>query len=184
MVRFLRVVPILLLSCTAWAAESRPAVCVPNEVPRSWSRKEIHEAALPPASGAAYVLAWQIVEDERPLRVESCLVLTLTKNEKGKQVWCLTHLYRHPAEEKPRWRLSMSHLTGAKGTKYWPGLWLWHYKQFNSRPSNKEVYAALSPEEVNWSFTLDTGWRYVSCGVCEKTWQAALGEKPTRFFGR
>jgi hypothetical protein len=31
---------------------------------------------------------------------------------------------------------------------------------------------------------LEDGWRFVGCGVCEENWRAALGEKPTRFFGR
>jgi hypothetical protein len=30
----------------------------------------------------------------------------------------------------------------------------------------------------------DSEARFVGCGVCEKSWQEAIGEKPTRFFGR
>jgi hypothetical protein len=100
-------------------------------------------------------------------------------NNKG---YYLAHLYRHPNDKQPEWRESMTHVTGAKGTKYFPGLWLFHCKRFETKPGNKEVYAALSSEEVDWTFRLEGGWKYVGCGVCERSWQEAIGEKPTRFF--
>jgi hypothetical protein len=63
-------------------------------------------------------------------------------------------------------------------------LWLFHAKRFKGRPSNKDIYGALSIEDVNWRFELEKGWRFVGCGVCEKSWDKAIGEKPSRFFGR
>src|SRR5688572_16148480 len=56
------------------AAEPPPPV--PNELPRAWSLEEI-ALQMPPfeTPGRVYVLAWSIVEDERPLRVERCLAL-------------------------------------------------------------------------------------------------------------
>jgi hypothetical protein len=68
--------------------------------------------------------------------------------------------------------------------KYYPGLWLFHATQFKKRPTNKKLYAALSFEEVDWTFRQEKGWKFVSCGVCEKSWQEVTGEKPTKFFGR
>lgn len=73
------------------------------------------------------------------------------------------------------------HVSGAPGTKYFPGLWIHHCKRFKERPGNKEIYAALS-EEVGWSFEQDHGWRFVACAVCEKSWEEAIGERPERFF--
>jgi len=155
---------------------------VPNELPRSWSMEEICKAAPPyGGEGRVYVLAWQIIEDDRPMRIESCLVLQVLENEKR---YTLSHLYRHPDVKKPEWNLSMTHVSGEKGTKYYPGLWLFHAKGFKARPTNKDVYGALSMEDVNWRFELEKGWRFVGCGVCEKSWEEAIGEKPSRFFGR
>jgi hypothetical protein len=78
----------------------------------------------------------------------------------------------------------MTHVTGKEGTKYFPGLWLFHSERFKARPTNKDLYAALGFEQVNWRFDLEKGWQFVGCGVCERNWLEAVGEKPTRFFGQ
>jgi len=155
---------------------------IPDELPRSWSLEEI-EKQTPPygAKGRVYVLAWKVMEDDRPLRVESCLVLKALDKNKG---YSLAHLYRHPAEKKPEWQLSRLHVSGKEGTKYFPGLWISHYKLFKNRPGNKDLYASLSWEDVGWSFGQEEGWKFVSCCVSEKNWQAVIGEAPTQFFGR
>jgi hypothetical protein len=176
---------ILLVACTALPFAGCQRGSVPNELPRSWSLAEMTEATPPyRVEGRVYALAWQVVEDERPVRVESCLVLKVLEQEDGHGRWCLAHLYRRPDEEKPEWSVSMIHVTGKEGTRYFPGLWIHHSKRFQDRPGNKELYASLAPEEVGWSFEQEKGWKFVGCGVCEKSWREALGERPTRFFGR
>jgi hypothetical protein len=158
---------------------------VPDALPRSWSLEEISKAAPPyGAEGRVYVLAWTVVEDSRPLRVESCLVLKILNEESENGRWCLAHLYRHPVDQKAKWRLSLTHVSGEPGTKYFLGVDLFHAKRFDEKPGNKELYAALAFEEVNWNFELEKGWTVVGCGVCERSWQEAVGEKPTRFFKR
>ncbi len=172
----------LLFICALWLAPYLGQNPVPNELPRSWSLEEIAKKTPPyGADGRVCVLAWKVVEDERPVRVESCLVFKVLSKNKG---YCLAHLCRDPAQEKAEWHLSMTHVKGEKGTKYYPGADILHAKRFEARPGNKELYGSLSFEEVNWSFEQETGWKFVSCGVCEKSWQAAIGEKPTQFFGR
>src|SRR5262249_795195 len=71
------------LCATLWAVYQR-AAAVPNELPRSWSLGEI-AAQTPPygTGGRVYVLAWKVVEDDRPLRVESCLVLKVLDADDG-----------------------------------------------------------------------------------------------------
>jgi hypothetical protein len=166
-------------------AQEKAKKTIPNELPRSWSFEEIVKAT--PPSGVkdpVYVLAWSVTEDDRPCRVESCLVMRILEKDDGYGRWCLAHLYRHPDDKKPEWRVSMIHVSGEKGTKYYPGLWIHQCMRFKEKPGNKELYAALPTEEVRWSFDQEKGWRFVSCGVCEKSWQEAIGEKPTRFFGK
>jgi hypothetical protein len=76
-----------LLHTTAWAT-TLPALCGPapaadtpkndvlNELPRSWDIAEIAKAAPPcGGEGRVYFLAWQVRQDGRPMRVESCLAL-------------------------------------------------------------------------------------------------------------
>src|SRR5262249_55407689 len=147
------------------------AVGADNELPSSWNLADIDKAILPKsAKGRLYVLAWHIMEDHRPLRVESCLVLK--ELDDG---YCLVHLYRHSPEWNPAWKQSMIHVMGEPGTKNFPGMWYWGYKCFKERPGNKEVYASLGWDEVNWSFKLEKGWRCINCCVCTKAWQEATG---------
>jgi hypothetical protein len=172
------------ICATLWAVYQR-AAAVPNELPRSWSLGEIARQSPPYGTGGrVYVLAWKVMEDDRPLRVESCLVLKVLDADDGHGRWCLAHLYRRPLEKEPEWQLSMTHVSGAPGTKYFPGLMIHHSKRFVERPGNKELYASLSVEDVGWTFEQEDGWKFVSCGVCEANWQAAVGEAPTRFFGK
>src|SRR5262245_30834736 len=93
---------------------------VPTELPPSWSLEDIAKESPPYGTNdPVHVLAWKIVEDERPLRVESCLVLKVLGRNNG---YTLSHLFRHPAGKKPEWQLSVAHVSGKEGTKYFPGL--------------------------------------------------------------
>jgi hypothetical protein len=180
---FLITVGASLFIGAVWPAPYAQEKPVPNELPRTWSLDEIaKETPSYGVDGRVFVLAWKIMEDHRPLRVESCLVLKVLDKNEG---YCLAHLFRHPSQKKPEWHLSTTHAIGGEmGTKYFTGLDIFHAKRFKARPGNKELYAALSFEEVNWTFAQEKGWKFVSCGVCEKSWQEVIGDKPTQFFGR
>ena len=157
----------------------------PNDLPKSWDIAEIQKATPPyGADGQVYVLAWKVEEDDRPLKVERCLVLRVLDKDDGYGRWCLASLYRHPDDKTPEWRLSMIHVLGEKGTKTYPGMWIHHSKRFKEKPGNKELYATLPLEDIRWSFDPDKDWKLVNSGVCEKNWETAIGEKPTKFFSK
>ncbi len=178
------------------AYSQKPEKPIPNELPRSWNLEEIAKATPPYGTeGPVYVLAWQVLEDDRPWlrrrRVAASALRTVltTKTTDTAQVGaCLRidilGIVRHPGGKEPEWQLSMIHVLGEKDGKLDTGRWIFHSKRFKTRPGNKELYAALSHTEVGWSFEQENGWKFVSCGVCEKSWQEVIGEKPTRFFGR
>jgi len=154
-------------------------------LPAGWKLAEIAKE-MPPygAEGKIFVLAWMIKEDDRPLRVETCLVLKEMSEESEQGRWCLAQLYRHPNSKKPEWQLSSTHHSGGEpGTKYFAGLDILHAERFKKKPSSKTIYDALGWEQVNWTFELEKDWKLVGCGVCEDAWQTAIGEKPTKFFG-
>jgi hypothetical protein len=177
----LSLLAITVTGCSPHRSQHRP---VPNELPRSWSLEDISKATpLSTAGGRVYVLAWKVVQDERPVRVERCLVMRVLDLNDGDGRWILAHLARRPDEDNPEWRVATSHISGKPGTKYFPGLTVRHYKRFKDQTGNKDVYASLSKEEVAWSFGQDTDCKFVGCAVCENSWQAALGESPTLFFG-
>jgi hypothetical protein len=159
---------------------NNPQWVVPNELPRNWSIADIAAAANPPGDGRVYVLAWQIRQDNRPLRVESSLAVKVLGDEKK---YIITHLFRHPDTKDSKWQESMLHATG--GSAGPTGTWYYHTKLFEGRPGNKELYAALkSPEDLHWRWEPDPGWQLIGCGVCEASWQVITKEKPTRFFGK
>jgi hypothetical protein len=168
---------ILLAAGSAAGAAPKAASC---GYPRSWKLAEI-AAALSPLDpkDRTYVLAWKVVEDDRPLRIESCLVLKVLDRGEG---YMLGNLYRHPDDKKPEWNLAMTHVSFKEGTDGYPGLMYTHFQRFDARPRNDELYAALRFEEVNWKFEIEEGWKVLGCGVCNASWLEALGEEPTRFF--
>lgn len=161
----------------------------PHGIPSSWNLDEIARETPPygyEGMKGVYVLAWAIREDDRPLKVEECVVMRVLEEDDGQGRWCLAHLWRQPDSRNAKWKLSTIHVSGAEGTKYWPGMWIHHAVRFKTRPTNKELYASLADglEGVRWSFELDPGWRYIDCGVCEQNWQTVTGEKPTQGFKR
>jgi hypothetical protein len=187
----------LVSSCAALAIvlTGKPAQ---DELPDSWNLAEIAEQ-MPHGGGRLYVLAWEVRGDDSGPQSESCLVLKVLDKNEG---YALAHLYRRPADEAPKWQLAMTHVVGEKGTKYYPGMWLWHYKLFKEKPGNRELYAALSSEEVDWRFEKSFGqeqeWQryfrwlfgrkegreFARCKVCERNWLEAIGEKPAALPGR
>ena len=174
----------------AWVAAAapvpngaRPKDAAPSELPRGWDLAEIEEAAPPyGAGGRVSVLAWKVVEDDRPLRVETCLVLKDLGGEAKDRRWCLAHLYRHPLDKDPAWRLPPVWVSPPAPLGPEKAVVVDHFKRLKAKPGNKDVYDALG--DVQWRFELEKGWKLVGCGVCEKTWEAATGERPTRFFER
>ncbi|MBX9623949.1 MAG: hypothetical protein K2X82_09090 [Gemmataceae bacterium] len=152
------------------------------ELPRGWDLKEIEEATPPyGAAGTVHVLAWLVQVDDRPLRVETCLVLKDLGRESEHGRWCLAHLYRHPLGEDNTWRLPLPWVSPPPPLGPEEPVAISHAKRFKTRPKNKDVYTSLG--DLRWRFNVDKGWKLVSCAVCERNWEAAVGEKPTRFFG-
>src|SRR5262249_22294025 len=149
-------VPVVLalsVACTVLSGAKPKDESVPNELPRSWSLEEIAKATPPLGTeGRVYVLAWSVLQDDRRLRVESCLALRVLDKDDGHGRWCLAHLGRHPKDNKPEWQLAFSHILGAQDAKSLTGKWVFHQKWFKKKPGNKEIYASFSVEEVDWSF--------------------------------
>src|SRR5262245_30489759 len=74
---------------------------VPTEEPaKRWDLTRIAVAAPPRSDdGPTHILAWKIVEDDRPWCVESCLVLKqLQQATKDQGRWMIASLTRVPAE--------------------------------------------------------------------------------------
>jgi hypothetical protein len=176
------------LACGVVAASPIPGDTLTDEqkrsleLPRTWELKDI-AAEAPPygAEGKVYVLAWLIKEDDRPLRVESCLVLKDLGKDDEHGRWCLSHLYRHPDGRDNAWTLPPLWVSPPPPLGPKEPVAIDHAKRLKKKPTNKDVYEAA--KDVQWRFAVDEGWKLLSCAVCERNWFAAVGEKPTRFFG-
>ena len=143
--------------------------------PKARAIEEIAKAADPSATpGNTHVLAWKIIEDNRPFRVEYCLVLCRLKEREKKDVWLLASLARNEASKQ--WSIASLHWLAADRR----GGWIWHYKRFDKRPTNKDIYQFM--EEHKWHLGADPGWRLLGGAVCKRTWHAIVNEKPTRDF--
>lgn len=153
----------------------------PNELPRGFLRDDIARAAPPYGCDDArtHVLAWIVRQDERPLRVESCLVLKVLKEDSERGRYCLSHIYRHPNAAEPEWRLPPLWISPPGDV---PIVTIEHFKRFKEKPTNKAVAGML--KDVQWSFAFEKGWQVIGCGVCEVAWERATGERPTKFFER
>lgn len=158
----------------------------PDKLPASWKLDEIAKGAPPYGLGTegVYVLAWQTWWDGQPPQGGSCLVMRVLEEDDGYGGrWHLSHLYQR-SDKDPKWRISTAHIT--EGKELWQSRWVFHSKRFRNRPTNNDLYAALTDHRdgVPWSFALEPDSTVVDCGVCEQNWLKVTGEKPTQFFNQ
>jgi hypothetical protein len=171
----------MTLACLIWFTGEQPPstkMRQTSELPEGWRLEDI-DKAIPPyrVRGTTFVLAWKIVEDDRPLCAEQCLVLKHMEETDRKERWVLASVYRHP-KLRNVWELSM--LATAPDPLFREPSEIWHYQYLVRRPTNKDVYNFM--DDVNWKLDADKGYRLVDGRVCQRAWEAGVGEKPTRSF--
>lgn len=137
-------------------------------LPAGWKLDEM-VAAFGPAKGAtARVLAWQIDEDSRPLRVESVLLWLERPGGKG---YGLVNLYRHPQDKQPSWHLSMVYDAPHVG-----------FVLVRERPDRAVLDKFLV--DTWWTFGPRDGFRLMGSEVCAAAWQQAFGKPPWRAYAK
>lgn len=143
----------------------------PDRLPSGWVVNDLASAAGDKSGPTdVRVLVWQIMEDDRPLYVESCVVWLHWKDGRD-YPWRLAHLYRHPKDQQPppEWRLSM--------------VWDVPYtsrQEFDHPPTNADVNQFL--KDTWWKFEPEDRWRLLDAAVCVNTWREVIGEEPTKFY--
>jgi uncharacterized protein (TIGR03067 family) len=149
-----------------------------REIPKAWRLEDIEDAAPPRSdAGPTHVLAWKIVEDDRPLRLEYCLVLKeLKKPKKDKGQWVLASLVRNPAKGK-EWNFVTIWISPDPDFKNPP--FIMHIEEYKDRPKNVEIYRFM--DKYRWTLGSGDGWNLIDGGVCA-AWEKAVCEKPTRSF--
>lgn len=163
------------------AATPGKASTIPTkELPKDWVLENIVDA-MPPRSddGPTHILAWKVIEDDRPVRVEYCLAIKqLRKPTENQEQWVLASLAHNPREGK-EWNFVTIWITPDSEAKNPP--FIMHVKKYRERPTNAEINAFM--DEFGWAFRADEGWTLIDGGICE-AWEKVVGEKTNRSFQR
>ncbi len=152
---------ILVFGITFLAGIDPPFPLRTDPTPKEWHLDRINDG-LPYRweKGTVHVLAWEVVEDDRPWKYTQALVLKRfdQPTEKGGNVWLLAHLYHHPDDRQWPWRASMRipppYPVGAKTPKY-SDAQLYGHEFYKQLPTDRQVAAFL--RESNWRPTLGPG---------------------------
>lgn len=149
-----------------------------KEIPKAWRFDDIADAAPPRSdAGPTYVLAWKIVEDDRPLRVEYCLVLKeLKKPTKEQGRWVVASLARNPAKGR-EWNFETIWITPDPDFKNPP--FIMYVEEYKNRPKNQDIHRFM--DKYRWPLGADRDWKLIDGGVCA-AWEKVLREEPTRSF--
>lgn len=132
-------------------------------LPADWKPAEMATAATRTDTPivSAQILAWQVDEDDRPLRVERVL-LWLKLRDNGP--YMLAHIYRHPKSEN-RWRVSQVYDVPYVGSQ-----------SYAKRPGKTELERFIG--DSWWHFAATDGFRLLGAEVCAEAWQGAFGKRP------
>jgi len=144
------------------SAAAREAGC--ERFGKQWTLAAILEGALfvgDPDVQTARVLAWQITEDDRPLRVEGALLWIAFKNKQ----WRLTNLYRHPQDKSTLWQRSVFDDSPLVG-----------YQSYPAPPMKAQLEDFL--KATQWPFKPERHWRLRDSEVCVEAWKTAFNAPP------
>jgi hypothetical protein len=159
-----------------YATEARPveAASAACAVPPGWDVAVMAREVFDFAIQEGNILAWKIEEDDRPLRIESAIILIRhipAGSSAGLALgwpFILAHVYRHPQDDN-RWHVAMVTDVAYTGMT-----------QFVEQPTAAQLATFL--EDTWWTFgARDQDYRLLGAGVCGEAWRALFGvEPPTR----
>ena len=146
-----------------------------DRLPETWNLVEITDAALRDGETAiaSDVLVWQIKEDCRPRRVESC-IMWLHLADQIKPKWRISHLGRTPLERRNQWENYI----------VWDGPYI-YYRDFDHPPSSAEILSFVSATCWTWELNefddaetmrVLKGFKYLDGRVCLSNWKIRTGE--------
>jgi hypothetical protein len=122
----------------------------------------------------AKMLAWKVIEDERPLRVHYCILWIRLNNPNE---WVLVNVARNRYSLQPwsPWsRIRQTYFTSdmANPFLFYP-FWI---KFFDHSPTTPEIETFLVANQ--WS-SLE-GFKLVDGEICTKAWKNVTGEEPQK----
>jgi hypothetical protein len=128
-------------------------------------RETARTLACAPADAPARLLAWYVMEDNRPLRNDNALLLVEHSSSSSPR-YTLVSVYRHATNRE--WNTAGSFHDPTEPVR-----------TFDHRPTRKEIDAFLA--QADWTFA--DGWgRVIAGNVLDDEWRAATGAAPWHAF--
>ncbi len=135
----------------------------------TWDLDILYETArmyaCAPGSATSRLLAWFVMEDDRPLRNDNALVV-IEHTTTSPARYTLVAMYRHSVNRE--WNIDASFHSTAEPVR-----------TFDHRPTHAEIDDFLARNE--WTFVDDWG-RVIAGNVIDDEWLAATGERPWHAF--
>jgi hypothetical protein len=135
-----------------------------ERLPLGWTLDGMLQALAPDKPQrpkAVRVLAWQVDEDDRPLRVERVLLWVALRDSR----WTLAHLYRHPRDEENSWHVSKVYDAPYIGIDW-----------YSAAPTRDDLEKFL--KGTWWHFRPSDGFQILGSEVCKAAWQDSFGGPP------
>lgn len=150
--------------------DPHPPALAPSRLP-AWDLEILDETAralaCAPASAPTRLLAWYVIEDDRPLRNDNALLLVENTTVDPPR-FSLVSVYRHATNHE------------------WNTIGSFHDRRepvrtLDHRPTRAELDAFI--EQSGWSF-VDSWGKIIAGNVIDEHWRAATGEAPWHGFPR
>lgn len=149
--------------------QGQPKV-VPTELP-PWPSRVAVDAACEHAGAqtgsVAYLLAWNVIEDERPLRNHNVAYAVAHRPTRdGREPWSIVVMYRHANND------------------WWNVAWSFHSRarpvhHFRERPTRVQVDQVL--EENDWQFEREhQDFRLLAGNVIDEVWPVVTGDRAVK----
>ncbi len=124
--------------------------------------------ACAPVGSKAHLVAWSVIEDDRPLRNHNALFAIEHVTEAGPPKWTLVDMYRHATNDG--WNIHVNfHMQTRPVVPY------------DHAPKNAEVYEMLETNGWQWDQGVH-GFRLLAGNVIDPEWKAVTGTAPGRMF--
>jgi hypothetical protein len=158
-----------------------PPIAGGTPLPTDWDLKALLASAcgyacVLRAPATAQLLAWSVIEDDRPLRNLNALVLVDTHARGAERRWVLVQMYRHATNRW--WNIDRSNHSGSKPIA-----------PFDRPPDNTAILGLLERNQWLWQDErYNNGARWVdgfrirAGNVLDEVWRQALGRSPARLF--
>jgi len=143
----------------------------PTEMPE-WSLDALRDFACAyacaPVGSAAHLLAWNVIQDQRPLRNHNAVFAIEHATVPPRVKWSVVVMYRHATNTW--WNIAVSFHSRARPIR-----------NFSHAPTAAETLALLDENGFQLAAEND-GFHVLAGNVIDPLWKLVTGEAPTRFF--